>query len=815
MGAGPPEFGVNSHRQERGRKPYLDLSPTAIRQRECLLNQQDIERAMDDIAVAEVHDTPALDRLAAGSSEDRPPRAFVLAGGRGTRLWPLSRSDNPKQFHQLSSSGSMLSDTIARLKAGGGKVSVHVIASGLHAERTRADVVGACLDGVRLILEPSGKGTAIGVALAALHTLRECGDDLVLVVPSDHAISAPDDFWRSVRNGIAPALKGCVVTFGVPASRPETGFGYIEIDPSPAGRVVQNVRRFVEKPDIVRARSFVEAGNYYWNAGIFLFRASVARRAFLLLQPEMWHRAEAALAGADQDGDAVHLPAQAYDEMPALSFDRAIMEHFPDIAMVAAEFGWSDLGSWQALLENSAPDPNGNVKVGDVVTFDCSNSYLRSHGRLLTAVGISDMAIVATPDATLVTPFGRCQDVGKIVDLLERQGRPEVAYTPEGDNILPSGAWRQRILQWLTDEALPLWLSAGIDREYGGFHEALTLEGKPVFKPKRMRTSASQIYVFAVAAANGWSQSAGEAVSAGIDFIELHGRNPSGGWARVLRRDGSILDDTEDLYDTACVLLALAHAHRCGDRRALRLCDETLKFLDGHLSDDRHGGYFETSEGGLPRRSNPHMHLLEAFLAWHDVTADASFLERACSVIALFRSHFFDLENWAVREFFTEDWKPAAGDAGEWTEPGHHFEWAALLVDFAARSREPDLLRLARKLYSSAIASGLNRTTGLAFSAVACGGAPIVTTSRSWQQTEAIRAAIAVDQTAGPDMSPEIEARMSRLFRLHMAAASPGLWFDSIVRQVHTLSRDVPASIFYHLTSAFVRYFAYADRPRL
>ena len=219
---------------------------------------------------------------------------------------------------------------------------------------------------------------------------------------------------------------------------------------------------------------------------------------------------------------------------------------------------------------------------------------------------------------------------------------------------------------------------------------------------------------------------------------------------RTLNVDGSVVDPTEDAYDHSCVLLALAHAHRAGHKDALELGEETFRFLDAHLEDARLTGFLETPDGVGLRRSNPHMHLLESFLAWHTVTGDRTYLRRAARIIDLFRSHFFDAESWTLGEYFDDDWRPAAGDKGEWTEPGHHFEWASLLVEFAAKSGQKDLVAFARKLYASAIANGLNRATGLAYAAVSRQGMPLDRISRSWPQSEAIKAAIALDGTGRP-----------------------------------------------------------------
>jgi mannose-1-phosphate guanylyltransferase/mannose-6-phosphate isomerase len=732
--------------------------------------------------------------------------SFVMSGGVGSRLWPLSREDNPKQFHDLSGDGSMLVKTLRRLCARPqGETPVFVIASERHASRIGADLAGLDLAGGSALFEPVGRNTAAAVALATLRTLTRFGDSLVLVVPSDHEISTTEQFWQTVEAGVPAASGRRLVVFGVTPAGPETGYGYIEAGDT--GGATFDVVRFVEKPDLETARRYVEARNFYWNAGIFLFRAGAMRAAFEAHRPDIWKATEAAFRAATQDLSGLYMPPELYEEIPSISIDYAVMERASGIAMVPAGFRWNDLGSWQSLLEVSPTDAKGNVVLGDVVAIDCQNSYIRSEGRLLSAVGLKDIAIVSTIDATFVAPVSHSQNVRKVVEQLEKSGRLETKFTPSHDRVIESGAWRRRVRHWLFEETMPLWSTVGVDERHGGFHEALGFDAVPLPKPKRMRTMARQVYAFAVAKARGWEGPAGRLIAHGIDFMARNGRTDRGGWVRTLNVDGSVLDATEDAYDHSCVLLALAHAHMCGNPDALRLGQETFDFLDSHLEDERLTGFLETAgEGGGERRSNPHMHLLEAFLAWHRATGERTYLRRAARVVDLFRSHFFDPESWTLGEYFAPDLKQAPGERGELTEPGHHFEWASLLVDFAARSGQADLNGYARKLYASAIANGLNRSTGLAYGSVSRHGMPIDTVSRSWPQTEAIKAAIALDGAGGPDLKPEIEARVGRLFRWHIDPAPLGLWIDRIDERGRSLATEVPASIFYHLVCALMQY---------
>ncbi|WP_084507879.1 mannose-1-phosphate guanylyltransferase/mannose-6-phosphate isomerase [Mesorhizobium sp. WSM3224] len=732
--------------------------------------------------------------------------SFVMSGGVGSRLWPLSREDNPKQFHNLSGDGSMLVKTVRRLKARpNGDTPIYLITSERHADRIISDIVPLGLNGGRPIFEPAGRNTAAAVAIATLLTISEYDNDsLVLVVPSDHEISTERKFWETVEAGRFAAERGNIVVFGIKPTHPETGYGYIEVAADGGG--VAAVSRFVEKPDAETAQHYVSSGRFYWNAGIFLFRAETMRRALLEFRPDIWETAERAFRAARTDVSGTYMPLSFYEAIPSVSIDYAVVEKAREIAMVAATFRWSDLGSWQSLLEASPTDCDGNVMMGDVVAMDCNNCYVRSQGRLLTVIGMKDTAVVATADAVFVAPVSHSQNVKKVVEQLEKSGRLETKFTPSEDRVIISGSWRKRVKHWLFDETLPLWSTMGIDHVHGGFHEALGFDGRPLGKPKRMRTMARQIYAFAVAKERGWTGPADELIDHGISFIARHGHTDRGGWVRALQPDGSVSDPAEDTYDHSCVLLALAHAHRCGHPEALRLAEETLHFIDTHLEDASLSGFLETPGWKGVRYSNPHMHMLEAFLAWHSVTGERTYLRRAARVIDLFRCHFFDEESWTLGERFDPDWQPLPGNDGQWTEPGHHFEWASLLVDFSLLSGQKDLVPLARKLYSSAISSGLNRATGLAYAAVSRNGIPLDRISRSWPQCEAVKAASALDGIGGPDLKPEIEARVARLFRWHIDPAPMGLWIDRIDERGRSAATEVPASIFYHLVTALIQY---------
>ncbi len=742
-----------------------------------------------------------------------PVVSYVLGGGAGSRLWPLSRAECPKPFQRLTGGDTLLAATVRRQARRAG--AVHVIVQRRHAWRMRAEPNAAAGRG-DILYEPEGRGTAAAVAVATLHARRHGPGALVLIAPADHAISCADAYWRSVEAGMRAARDGAIVLFGIVPDRAETGYGYVEAGPETGG--ISSVRRFVEKPDAATARGFLGGSGFYWNSGIFLFRADIMAEALAEHAPRIWSAAQKAVNMATADRSGLWLDAAAYAAMPVASIDRAVMEKSANLSMVRAGFGWSDLGTWQSLHRAGAADACGNVVSGDVVADDCSGSLLRSEGPLLAATGLRDIAVVVTADAVLVAPLAGSQGVGRIVETLERTGRREARSMPAEAEA--PGAWRRPARHWLFERALPLWAERGVDRMHGGFHEALQPDGSPVARPKRIRTMARQIYAFAMASRRGADGAMLEAVSAGIDFLVTRARTRNGGYCRLLSARGGVLDPAEDLYDQAFVLLALAHAHAAGHADALRLGQDLLAFLDTQLADPHAGGYREQAgRHGPPRRSNPHMHLLEAFLAWHELTGDAACLGRCRDIAGLLRRHYFDAGRWSLGEWFGADWQLAPGPAGRWTEPGHYFEWASLLIEYARPANEPEIGPLARRLYASAAAFGVDRATGLAYCAVSRDGAALDRTSRSWAQTEAVKAAIALDGAGGLDLQPEIEARMRRLFRWHIDPAPPGLWIDWLDAAGRPLSADVPASILYHLVAAITRYLDHAgdddtDVPR-
>ncbi|NUR23559.1 mannose-1-phosphate guanylyltransferase/mannose-6-phosphate isomerase [Frateuria sp.] len=347
----------------------------------------------------------------------------ILSGGSGTRLWPLSREAYPKQFLPLVGKDTMLQATWQRI-APLASAPPLVVANEEHrfmvAEQLRQ--VG-CVPSA-ILLEPVGRNTAPAIAVAALQAMREGADPLLLVLPSDHVIADAPAFRAAVRQAEPAASQGRLVTFGIVPSGPETGYGYIRAGAALADGV-RAVAQFVEKPDEAAARGYVASGEYFWNSGMFLFRASVFLAELQRQQPAILAACRAALESATRDADFVRLDKAAFAAGPSDSIDYAVMEHTDAAAVLAIDVGWNDVGSWSALWEVAEQDGNGNAHHGDVLAQDCRNTLAWGDGRLLALLGLEDVVVVDTADAVLVAHKDRVQDVKGIVARLKAAGRPE------------------------------------------------------------------------------------------------------------------------------------------------------------------------------------------------------------------------------------------------------------------------------------------------------------------------------------------------------------------------------------------------------
>ena len=347
----------------------------------------------------------------------------ILSGGSGSRLWPLSRRLYPKQLLPLAGARTMIQDTALRF-ARDGFANPLVICNQEHRFLIAEQLREAGVAQSTIVLEPVGRNTAPAAAVAALLLVRSDEGGLILLLPSDHVITDNSAFHAAIDKALPAARAGAMVTFGIKPAGPVTGYGYISGgEPLADAQGCFRVERFVEKPDRATAERYLASGNYFWNSGIFLFSAKRFLSEMERLEPKMLAACKEAVEKGRKDLDFVRLEENAFAKSPSQSIDYAIMEHTQHAAVVPVEMGWSDVGSWHALWDISEKSQGGNAVKGDVVVQDVRNSYLRSDGPLLAAVGVEDVVVVATTDAVLVSHREAAQDVKKIVDELERQGR--------------------------------------------------------------------------------------------------------------------------------------------------------------------------------------------------------------------------------------------------------------------------------------------------------------------------------------------------------------------------------------------------------
>jgi len=347
----------------------------------------------------------------------------MLSGGVGSRLWPVSRAARPKQFLPLGGEGSMLQETLRRLSGLECRPPM-VVCNAEHRFMVAEQLRGESMAPPEIILEPAGRNTAPAIALAALQASQHDPQSLLLVLPADHHIVEPIKFCDAVLRAASEAREGRLMTFGVVPTRAETGYGYVRTGDSLATGLY-DLAEFVEKPDIATAESYLAAGTYFWNSGMFLFRADRYLDELALHQPEMLAACERAMAAATQDLDFIRPDEAAFLASPADSIDYAVMEKTTHGGVAVLDCGWSDVGAWAALWELGQGDEQGNVTRGDVVLQDAQGSYVHSESRLVTALGIEDLVIVETPDAVMVSPKQRVQDIKQLVDTLSRAERSE------------------------------------------------------------------------------------------------------------------------------------------------------------------------------------------------------------------------------------------------------------------------------------------------------------------------------------------------------------------------------------------------------
>ncbi|MDA8089325.1 MAG: mannose-1-phosphate guanylyltransferase/mannose-6-phosphate isomerase [Nitrospiraceae bacterium] len=360
--------------------------------------------------------------MKAGGKNNRHLHAIIMAGGKGTRFWPLSRETFPKQFLKIVGEKTLLENTIDRVRGVARTENILIITTSNQADlvrwQTKETLPPECI-----IIEPDGRNTAPAIALSAFKKYKENKNALLLVLPSDHHITQPARFETAIVEALPVAAAGNLVTFGMVPDRPETGYGYIKSG-KPAGKNIFKVDSFVEKPDAKKARAFLKDKSYLWNSGIFLFKAQTMVNEIKKHMPGLYNAFSGieTMLGTDKEAAALK---DVYSRIEPESIDYGVMEKSKRVFVVRSEFGWSDVGSWSALGEINEKDAAHNVVVGNSVNIDAEDSIIFSSGRLIASIGLKGMVVVDTSDATLICPRDRVQEVKSLVGKLKENGKHE------------------------------------------------------------------------------------------------------------------------------------------------------------------------------------------------------------------------------------------------------------------------------------------------------------------------------------------------------------------------------------------------------
>ncbi|MEL6859696.1 MAG: AGE family epimerase/isomerase [Pseudomonadota bacterium] len=709
----------------------------------------------------------------------------ILCGGAGTRLWPLSTPETPKQFLRLVSDRSMIEDTAARFtdSAEPGLSFGQLLVVG--ALRHRA-LLSRALPDAKQILEPFGRNSAPAVAAACLAYAPE---DLILILPADHDIRNVPAFHRAITVAAGAASAGAIITFGIEPTHPATGYGYIKAAGQHDSGVL-SADQFVEKPDLETAKAYLAAGSYYWNAGIFLFKAGVMLNAMETFAPEALAGVKKAMGTAR--GDIVALVPEAFEATPSISIDYAVMEKADNVKTVPVSMGWSDVGGYRALHELMTDHADANYVSGPVHVQNSNGLYVRSEGPTISINGVSNLVIVATGNEVMITPKdddGAVKALGAAV----RNERHSLRFSPELKQTAKSWLW----------EAFDTWSTVGWDEEHGGFVEQLHMDGTPDAKAaRRVRVQARQVFCFSKAIEMGYPNrhAAEDLVKKGLAYIDSQLRHPESGFVHMVAPDGTRVKSQRDLYDHAFIILAGSAAHKAtGSELALEIARDTIAFIDAKMKCETYGGWVESLPIATPRRTNPHMHLLEAMLEFFAATGDETALDRAREIVTLFECRFFNPANDVMAETFAKDWQLTSAASETIFEPGHHYEWASLLYMFENVSGH-DTLSWRRRLIRRADASAINTNNGFPYNSVKANGEITNASSRVWHSLERFRAYLLHPDLASSRRSEQV---FEQIKLTYLSRAPNGGWIDEVGHQGEAVSKAIPASMLYHFTTAF------------
>lgn len=360
----------------------------------------------------------------------------ILSGGSGERLWPLSRNQYPKQYLPLAGNNTMLQETILRLSGLSNLADPIIVCNSDHRFLVAEQCQQIDIKNPTIILEPVGRNTAPAIAAAALQSLKNSDDSVLLVLSADHAIQDIDAFHETIHSARKHAFDGKLVIFGILPTDANTGYGYIKSSNNNMDGAYK-VEEFVEKPDLKTAEKYLDQGNYLWNSGMFMFRAVTLIDELTKYSPDIVKIVNDAVKNAEQDLDFIRLDKQVFETSPSDSIDYALMEKSNNVVVVSLDAGWSDVGSWSTLYDIGKKDSSGNVLKGDVTVKDTTNTYIYASSHLVTTIGVDNLVVIDTPDATFVASQDKAHEVKSIVESLQKKGRDEAhsnlkVYRPWG-----------------------------------------------------------------------------------------------------------------------------------------------------------------------------------------------------------------------------------------------------------------------------------------------------------------------------------------------------------------------------------------------
>jgi mannose-1-phosphate guanylyltransferase/mannose-6-phosphate isomerase len=350
---------------------------------------------------------------------------IILAGGSGTRLWPLSRTHYPKQLLKLFGDVTMLQQTLLRLKGIPDLAAPIVVCNEEHRFMVAEQLHEIGQKNASILLEPVARNTAPALAIAAIHAASLEADPVLLVLSADHMIREVDVFQQAVKNAVLAAEKNHLATFGVQPTRPETGYGYIKTIKSDINSIFASVEKFVEKPNLETAQSYLDEGCYFWNSGMFVFKTSVFLKELKVQSPDLVSVVEIAQQKSKQDLDFIRIDKDAFSQAPNISIDYALMEKSQNVVCVPLDAGWSDVGDWKSFSDLNHKDNSGNSFIGDSIDVGSTNTLVFSRDKLVATLGVDNLMIINTPDAVLVADKNQAQQVKSIITQIEKQKRKE------------------------------------------------------------------------------------------------------------------------------------------------------------------------------------------------------------------------------------------------------------------------------------------------------------------------------------------------------------------------------------------------------